>query len=231
MTSRNKPRLVAAKALPADAGDLGALFDDQLDDEGLTSPEELFNVALGKPKKFVQIHPHKDYQRKVHVFCLKGGEDEYGEEVYYILPEMVQHFGEDARPCILSVWIDRTNNFGIWPLKIAKLNLGEKDYPAWKSARQAARALIGRWGKVIWTGRGYKVRPALPGYGGEPDFSKIPPMDQVVLLAFGEERIIRSTKHPVFCDNVAGTPIEEEALLDDGEEEIDAGPDDGNGVG
>jgi hypothetical protein len=38
----------------------------------------------------------------------------------------------------------------------------------------------------------------LPGYAPDPDFSKLPPFNDLVKLGFGEYGVIRDTTHPIY---------------------------------
>lgn len=42
------------------------------------------------------------------------------------------------------------------------------------------------------------TRDAQPGYAPDPDFSKLPPFNELVRLAFGEQGIIRDKSHPIY---------------------------------
>jgi hypothetical protein len=54
-----------------------------------------------------------------------------------------------------------------------------------------------KWVKLLWVGRAYRTRDAQPGYAPDPDYSKLPPFDELVKLAFGEHGIIRDENHPI----------------------------------
>jgi hypothetical protein len=84
----------------------------------------------------------------------------------------------------------------LWPIKFPKD--GERDNDAWVTARAAARAGITQWVKLVWLRRAYTTRNALPGYAPDPDWSKLPPFNDLVKLSFGELGIIRDTSHPIY---------------------------------
>ena len=46
--------------------------------------------------------------------------------------------------------------------------------------------------------RSYVTREALPGYAPDPDYSKLPPFDEIVRLAFWAHGIIRDELHPIY---------------------------------
>jgi hypothetical protein len=49
--------------------------------------------------------------------------------------------------------------------------------------------------KLVWVRRAYQTREALPGYAPDPDFSKLPPFNDLVRLGFKEHGIIHDEKH------------------------------------
>ena len=65
-------------------------------------------------------------------------------------------------------------------------------------------------------GRAYQTREAQPGYAPDPDFSKLPPFDELVKLAFGEHGIIRDEKHPIARDLLGAAPPKSSGDDDDG---------------
>jgi hypothetical protein len=167
----------------------------------------MFTAPLGKPKgKFVRVHP--TLTRKVKLFCYKP-EGEYQEELYLITEEMLPHMADDARPAILVPYVDRAGSPGVWPLKLAKLDEGEKPVVAWSTAIQSAKRCREVWAKVVWRGRAYETKNAHPKYAADPDWSKLPDFDGLIAAAFGQHRIIKDKTHPIYCDHIAGTPSDD----------------------
>src|SRR5262249_27500663 len=111
---------------------------------------------------------------------------------------------EEARRCTLVVCIYRDGSLRIWPLKSPRD--GEKDNAAWSTARLAARTAIGKWIKLVWVGRAYQTRDAQEGYAPEPNWSKVPPFNQLIELAFGKQGVIRDEDHPVYRDLIGAAP-------------------------
>ena len=62
------------------------------------------------------------------------------------------------------------------------------------------------WVKLVWTRGAYQVREALAGYAPDPDWSKLPPFDELVTLAFGEHGIIRDANHPIVRELMGAPP-------------------------
>ena len=88
---------------------------------------------------------------------------------------------------------------------------GEKDNDAWSTARGAARTAIDKWVRLVWNKRTYLTRDAQPGYAPEPDWGKIPSLDDMVRAAFGPHGIIQDTNHPIYRE-LMGMP----AVVNDG---------------
>jgi len=63
-----------------------------------------------------------------------------------------------------------------------------------------------KWVKLSWNKGRYKTRDALPGYAPEPDWSKLPPFDELVRLAFGEHGVIRDKNHRIVLDLFGAPP-------------------------
>jgi hypothetical protein len=210
---RKRPAVVRFTP-PPDAEDMEGLFDDPLLGDGLTEPDNLLSVSFGKPKnKFIRVHPDKSYRRRAYVYGHKD-DGEYGEKYYIIDHKMLKHMREDAQPCVLAAYVDRAGNPGIWVLKLPRVD--QKDCTAWQTARMAARRCIDIWGKPMWTGRGYKVRPAAAGYAADPDWSKLPSFEELCSLAVGESGVIKGFDHPIYRDNIGLPPVDEIESSDDG---------------
>ena len=83
---------------------------------------------------------------------------------------------------------------------------GERDNEAWTSARAAAREGIDKWIKLLWVGRAFTFRIAQPGYAPDPDWSKLPSFEDLLVKAFGPKGIIRDTSHPVYRNLIGDRP-------------------------
>ena len=103
------------------------------------------------------------------------------DETHYILAPAMHGQIPEARPCTLVTVVYRDGTPRLWPIKFPKE--GEHDNEAWITARAAAKAAIEKWVKLVWVRRAYMTRDALPGYAPDPDFSKLPPFNELVQLA------------------------------------------------
>jgi len=204
-----KPKLeVVPPVTPSDAQDIEALWLDPGLGDGITDTH-WHQIPIGKPKNFFRVHPDPMFRRKTEIYVHKP-EDAIEEQYYVIAPSMRGRILE-ARLCTLAVCIDRNGNPRLWPLMHPRP--GEKDNLAWVSARLAARTAIGAWVKLVWIGRAYQTREALPGYAPEPDWSKLPPYNDMLKLAVGEHGIIRNTEHPIYRE-LMGAPATADGNVD-----------------
>jgi hypothetical protein len=193
---------------PDDALDLDSLWLDPSCGDGLVDTH-IHEVEIGKPKNFFRVNPDPAYRRRTEIYVHKV--DGVIDEQYFIIgPEMRGRF-EEATPCTLVTVIYRDGTPRLWALKLPKG--GGHDNEAWRSARSAARAGMDKWVKLVWVSRAYQTRDAQPGYAPDPDWSKLPPFDELIKLAFGGHGIIRDENHPIARDLLGAKPKGED---DDG---------------
>jgi hypothetical protein len=193
-----------------DASDIESLWMDSKLGDGITTAYRHV-VPIGKPKDFFRTHPLESYRRRTEVYTHKV-EGEI-EETNYIIGPALRGQIEEARPCILVCVVDREGEPRLWPVKFPKE--GEKDNDAWKSARIACRKAIDNWVKVVWAKRSYHTREAEEGYAPDPDFSKLPPYNELITQAFGEHGIIKNANHKMYCSLMGKKPTK--AGRDDGD--------------
>jgi hypothetical protein len=180
-------------AAPEDAKDLDSLWQDPGLGDGITNVS-YHTVPAGKPKSFFRTHTDPAYRRRTEIYSHKI-EGMIDEQHYIVAPAMQKRIAE-ARPCTLVTVVYRDGSPRLWPIKFPKD--GEHDNDAWVSARRAAKEAMGLWVKLLWVKRAYITRPAPEGYAPDPDFSKLPPFNDLVKLAFGEHGIIRDESHPIY---------------------------------
>jgi hypothetical protein len=178
---------------PPDAFDYDSLWLDPALGDGITDTS-YHTVPVGKPKDFFRVHPDGAYRRRTELYTHKP-ENAIDEQFYIIGPAMQGRIPE-ARLVTLVTCIYRDGSPRIWPLVFPKD--GERDNDAWTTARAAARTGLTKWCKLVWVRRAYQTRDALPGYAPEPDWSKLPPFNDLIKLGFGEHGIIHDTAHPVY---------------------------------
>lgn len=178
---------------PKDAKDFDGLWLDPGLGDGIVDVH-YHNVPVGKPRDFFRTVPDSAYRRRTQLYVHKP-EGVIDEQHYILAPEMHGRIIE-ARPCTIVTVVYRDGSPRLWPIMFPRD--GERDNEAWISARSAAKQAMDKWLKLVWERRAYLTREALPGYAPEPDYSKLPPFEDLVRLGFGEHGIIRDTSHPVY---------------------------------
>jgi hypothetical protein len=195
---------------PSDAKDFDTLWQDPGLGDGIVDVN-YHSIPVGKPKDFFRTHPDPLYRRRTEIYTHKP-EGAIDEQHFIVAPSMRGMIPE-ARPCTLACVIYRDGSLRLWPIKFPKE--GERDNDAWTTARNAAKAGLTRWVKLVWVRRAYQTRDAQPGYAPDPDVSKIPPYNDLVRLALGENGVIRNTSHYIYRE-LFGIPKAPESD-DDGE--------------
>ena len=166
------------------------------------SPIRSFHsITVDKPKDFFRVHPDPGYRRRTEMYIHKV-EGEI-EKSYFILGKKMKGRIEEARDCIIVTCIYRDGTPRLWPIPLPRD--GEKDNEAWSSARKAARAAMERWVKLVWVKRAYLTRDAQPGYAPEPDWTKLPPFNDLVETGFGAYGFMQDTDHAIYRD-LLGAP-------------------------
>ena len=215
--AENKPNLHAVTpsefAAPEDAKDLDSLWVDPGLGDGITTAN-FHTVPVDKPKTFFRTHPDSTFRRRTAVYTHKV-EGVIGEQHYIVAPAM-RGLIEKARPCTLVCVVYRDGSPRLWPIKFP--NEGEHDNEAWMSARSAAKTAIDRWVRIVWIGRSFQTREAQPGYAPDPDWSRVPPWDELVTLGFGAHGIIRDKDHPIYHEQIGAAPNKKPADGFDGPE-------------
>jgi len=195
---------------PADAVDIASLWLSTGVGDPLTE-ERVHHIPVGKPRDFFRTHPDRNYRKPAEIYVHKS-ENVIGEQ-FYLIAKALQGRIEEARPCVLACVVDRAGNPRLWPIMSPRE--GEKDNPAWESARVIARQAMDNWTKLVWAKGAYISRIADAGYAPEPDFSRLPSFDDLVRTAFGVNGIIATEEHPIYRDlfgRTAAAPEEDDPL-------------------
>ena len=212
----SKPKLhsvssdpAAAPIAPADAKDLDSLWlDAGLDDALVATSYHV--VPIGKPKDFFRTAPGS-HRRRAVVYVHK--QEGVIDTSFYIIDKPMWGLIENARHCLLVTVVYRDGAVRLWPIPYPAP--GEQDNAAWISARAAAKAGVNRWVKIVWQRGAYQTRDAQEGYAPDPDFSKLPPLDELRDLAFGEAGIVRDKNHSVYQHQIGAKPSSPDPDSDD----------------
>jgi hypothetical protein len=199
-----------AAPAPSDAVDYAALWLDAGLGDGITGTG-YHAVPAGKPRDFFRTVRDPAYRRRTEIYSHKP-EGAIDEQHYIIAPAM-RGLIDEAQPCTLVTVVYRDGSPRVWPVKLPKD--GARDNLAWSSARSCAKAGLERWVKLVWQRNSYKTRDAQPGYAPDPDFSDLPPFDDLVKLAFGENGVIRDTSHPIYRELFGSGPQAAAGDVDD----------------
>jgi hypothetical protein len=199
-----------AAEVPDDAKDLSSLWLDPKLGDGLTEVSH-HAIPVGKPRTFFRVNPDPAYRRLTAIYThkIEGQIDER----HYIVDKPMLGLIEEAQPCTLVTVVYRDGSIRLWPLKLPKE--GMRDIEAWTSARAAAKTAFDKWVRLLWVKGTYMTRDALEGYAPDPDYSKLPPYDELVTIAFGESGIIRNKDHAIYKD-LFGAPSKPKRDNDDG---------------
>jgi hypothetical protein len=149
----------AASTAPSESADAGSIFDD------LASLRKASNVTvkkrtqlppvrvIEKPKGFY-FRTHPDEKGEMTLFCslvVDKSEDGSGTgALYFIAPQMRSHhlLAARLRYYILTPIITKSKVIMLWPVPVPLL--GQKDYPAWRSCRDAAEKAKTEWVSLVW---------------------------------------------------------------------------------
>ena len=195
-----------------DASDIEDLWLDPKMGDGITDTH-YHSVPVDKPKDFFRTVIDPSYRRRTQIYTHKV-EGVIDVQQYIVAPE-IRGLIEEAVPCTLVTTVYRDGTPRLWPVKFPKD--GSHDIEAWRTARIAAKAGMERWVKLVWARGSYKTRDAQPGYAPDPDFTKLPPFNELVRLAFGDHGIIRDIDHPIYRELFGVAPNEADKDDDGGE--------------
>ena len=225
MTEQNKPQVKVVSenptpessantepktTSPSDASDFDSLWQDPKLGDGIVDVG-YHSVPVGKPKDFFRTHKDPLYRRRTEIYIHKP-EGAIDEQYFIVAPSMRGRIPE-ARPCTLTCVIYRDGSLRLWPIKFPKD--GERDNDAWVTARNAARVALTHWVKLVWTGRAFLTREAQPGYAPDPDISRIPPWNDLVRIAIGENGVIRDESHYIYRELMGIAPQAQDLESDD----------------
>jgi hypothetical protein len=202
----------------SDTDDIEALWED----DGLGDPlttTHVHTAPVGKPADFFMACPDRKYRRKTWLYAYKS-ENVVGVQ-YFIVDRPMRDKVRRARPCTLLTVVDRAGAPRIWPLWSPRP--GENDNIAWITARSAARQALTNWVRLEWVNStiGYASEVADPGYAPDPDFSRLPPFNQLIKAAFGPDGIWRNEESRAYRACFGKVVKEPDDLVNGGDDDED----------
>jgi hypothetical protein len=183
--------------VPDDALDIESMYVDPLIPGGAIT-RVTQKVSVGRPNKevFYRSHPDDSHHRTVYLI-VEASTNSSDEISYWIDPRIAGELAYDAKYFSLSTLIDREGNVRLCRARLPKQ--GERDNLYAETMRMAIQMAKEYWVRIIpnqITGR-YDTLRADRGYAEDPDWSKVPPFDELMMSAFGPDGIIRRLDHPV----------------------------------
>lgn len=143
---------------------------------------------VGRPgSKFLRVHPDKSH-RQPAVLTYK---DPDTDEVYYVSPdlEIPESYGVRLSVSDLYAGVTHDATHFIW-------NVNRSETTWYRSALKAVNACVGNWYKVVGR-KGPNIYDLYPPADRipEPDWSGLPPFEEMLLSAF-DSRMIEELDHP-----------------------------------
>ena len=143
---------------------------------------------VGRPSfKYLRVHPDKSYRQ----LCVLTYKDPDTGDVYYVPPdlEIPESYGVRLSVTDLYAGVTHDGTYFIW-------NINRSDTTWYRSAQTAIRECIGKWYKVVGR-KGPNIYDLYPPAEEilEPDWSGLPPFDEMLLSAF-DSRMIEDLNHP-----------------------------------
>lgn len=177
----------------SDSDDLADLWED----DGLGDPlaaDHVHHIPVGPPRDFFRSCPDRKYRRRCWIY-VHSSENAVGKQYFIVAPAMRDKIPE-ARPCTLLTVVDRAGLPRLWPLLGPRP--GENDNAAWITSRDVARDRIMQWTKPVWQGRQFISRFADPGYAPDPDWSRLPPFNELTHRGLGLDGVFRDEQNRTY---------------------------------
>jgi hypothetical protein len=183
--------------LPDDAADIESMFVDPLMPGGAVT-RVVQKIAVGKPDKavFYRAHPNDSHHRTVYLI-VDASTNSSDETNYWVDPAIAGELAHDAKYYSLSTLVDREGNVRLCRTRLPKQ--GEKDNLYSETMRMAIQMAKEYWVRIIAnqiTGR-YDTLRADRSYAEDPDWSKVPPFNELVKSAFAPDGIVKRLDHPI----------------------------------
>jgi hypothetical protein len=180
-----------------DAADIESMYADPLIPGGAIT-RVVQKTAVGKPNRDVFYRAHPDDSHHRTVYLIVDSSTNSSEEVnYWVYPAIAGELVHDAKYYSLSTLVDREGNVLLCRTRLPRQ--GEKDNLYSETMRMAIHMAKDYWVRIVAnqvTGR-YDTLRADRGYADDPDWSKVPPFDDLMKSAFAPDGIIKRLDHPI----------------------------------
>lgn len=143
----------------------------------------LTSVSVRKPGKqeFIRVRPGDEH--RFDTCCLTN---EQSNEVYLVSPALMNLLKYDVRPTLLVVCLARSSTVPfLWPLTIPDADRPNRWH---RTALECAKEAEKKWIRVVSDADGgqYSAFEAVRELS-EPDWSDVPPMEEILKLAFKDK--------------------------------------------
>lgn len=150
--------------------------------------DELVHIPVDKPNKsqFFRVHP--DLHADVNLLRIEGMN---GREIYAVVPGMVRTL-DNVGLFTLFLGVHRDGSYFLWPISAISTDNWSR------SARQIAIAAMNQWCRLVPSrATSTYIKRIAPGCLDVPVWPTGKTFEELLLLAFGDGRIISSPDHPV----------------------------------
>ncbi|WP_419739248.1 hypothetical protein [Ruegeria sp.] len=160
-----------------------------MEDLGIERPILVVPVTKPNPQDFFRVHPNPKYHLVARVLELKAE-----REVYLVTKAVWPLLPGETKLVKLVTYQTRHGGVALWPLKLAED--GARENPRNISARKAAELGETKWVRMQANMHSGSYDVVTSSHIGDPTWTDTPFQD-LVRIAFGDGKLIDSTKHPV----------------------------------
>ena len=156
---------------------------------------EFTHIRVGKPKKtsFFRAHTDPDYRLAVYII-----EDDQSmpKDNYLVIGDMVKALIEETKPKLLVLCMEKMGTPFLWVAPPQAEDRFQRSNLWNSTALKALKLAETTWVRMManMSEQAYTIHTSPSAE--EPDWPELP-MRELLMLGFGEERIIRNMSHPL----------------------------------